>query len=96
MKQYGEKLVKFKGGQHGIASMRFQVSDVTKPLASVARIVEQCNIVQIRPRNEDCFIMSTSTGRRIPIERRGGTYVMNAEYVIENGEAQGFARPGSA
>lgn len=49
MKHYGEKLVKFRGGQNGIASMRFQVSDVTKPLASVARIMEQGNIVQIGP-----------------------------------------------
>lgn len=41
--------------------MRFQVSDVTKPLASVARIVEQGNIVHIGPRNEDCFIMAQNS-----------------------------------
>ena len=97
MKHYGEKLVKFRGGRGGIASMKFQVSDVTKPLASVARIVEQGNIVQIGPREEDCFILSVSTGRKIPIERKGGTYVMDAEYVVEDvGVGQGFPRPGSA
>ena len=96
MKHYGEKVVKFRGERGGIASMKFQVSDVTKPLASVARIVEQGNIVQMA-KDEDCFILSVSTGRKIPIERRGGTYVMDAEYVIEDDiEHQDFTRPGFA
>ena len=70
---------------------------MTKPLASVARIVEQGNIVQIGPKDEDCFILSVSTGRKIPMERSGGTYVMDAEYVIEDGiEHQDFTRPGFA
>jgi hypothetical protein len=91
MNHYGEKVVKFKGGNGGVASMKFQVSDVTKPLASVARITEQGNIVQMGPRPADNFIMNVESRRKIPLEKRGGCYVMPAEWLTDEMDVP-FAR----
>ena len=48
IKHYGEKKIKFRGARAegpAVPSILFQVSDVTKPLSSVARIVEKGNVV---------------------------------------------------
>jgi hypothetical protein len=84
LKHYGEKVVNFKpDGQLGMASMKFQVSDVTKPLASVARIVEKGNVVQFGAGQNDSFILNVSTGRKIPLHREKGSFVLNVEYLVE-------------
>jgi hypothetical protein len=84
LKHYGEKVVNFKpDGQLGMASMRFQVSDVTKPLASVARIVEKGNVVQFGAGQADSFIKNVATGRKIPLHRENGSFVLNVEYLVE-------------
>ena len=85
LKHYGEKVVNFKpDGQLGMASMKFQVSDVTKPLASVARIVEKGNVVQFGAGKNDSFILNVSTGRKIPLHREHGSFVLNVEYLVED------------
>jgi hypothetical protein len=95
MLHHGEKVVKFKQGDKGeMASMTFQVSDVTKPLASVARIVERGNIVQFGTDKEECFIKNKKTGRKIPIDRERGSFVLNVEYLLKNEEDQLFVRQG--
>ena len=76
--------------------MKFQVTDVTKPLASVARITEKCNIVQFGPTADDNFIVSFVTKRKIAIERCGGTCVMNVEYMTDEAAASGFPRQETA
>ena len=84
LKHYGEKVVKFKTqGQEGMGSMVFQVSDVTKPLASVARIVEKGNVVQFGAGEDDSFIMNISTGKKIPMKKEKGSFVLNVEYLVE-------------
>ena len=64
---YGEKKVKFqmKGEDEGqIAAMGFQVCDVTKPLVSVAKLIEKGNIIQFGPDDDDNFILHKRQGRR--------------------------------
>ena len=93
MNHYGEKDVKFRGiqGNHHLSQMKFQISDVTKPLAAVTRIVEKGNIVQFGPEKEQCFIQNINTGRKIPIEKEANAYVMNVEFLAEVCE-EGFHR----
>ena len=85
MNHYGEKGVKFRGtqGNHHLSQMKFQISDVTKPLAAVTRIVEKGNIVQFGPEKEQCFIQNINTGRKILIEKEANAYVMNVEFLAE-------------
>jgi hypothetical protein len=45
LKHYGEKVVPFQTNDSAIASVKFQVTDVIKPLVSVKRIIERGNSV---------------------------------------------------
>ena len=78
MKHYGEKDVKFRAteGCSALSAMKFQVSDVTKPLAAVVKIAEKGNVVQFGPRPGDSFIQSVSTGNKLLLERRGNSWVI--------------------
>ena len=90
MNHYGAKEAKFKteeGGQ--VMSLGFQVSDVQKPLAAVWRIAAKENLIQFGPRVEDNYIQNVMTQKKIPMVRRGGSYVVEAEFVAEE---SGFAR----
>ncbi len=66
--------------------MTFQVTDVTKPRASVARITEKGNIVQFRRIKKT---ISLKTKRQIPFERSGDTYMMEVEYFVNSCSASG-------
>ena len=61
--------------------MTFQASDVQKPLAAVWRIAEKGNIVRFGPREEDNFIENVATGRKIQMIKKGGSYVIKADFV---------------
>jgi hypothetical protein len=91
MGHYGERTANFRvvGRNTGIMSLNFQVSDVQKPLVAVRRIAEKGNLVQFGPRDEDNYIMNKATGNKIIMVRKGGSYVIPAEMMIE---VEGFQR----
>ena len=64
-------------------SLGFQVSDVQKPLAAVWRIADKGNLVHFGPKAEDNYIQNVVTQRKIPMVRRGGSYVVEADFVAE-------------
>ena len=91
MNHYGEKTATFRTGTEGnIMSLGFQVSDVKKPLAAVWRTAEKGNKVQFGPAEEDNFIVNVATGNKVMMKRRGGSYVIPADFVVEE---PGFHRP---
>ena len=71
-------------------AMKFQASDVQKPLAAVWRIAEKGNRIHFGPNEGDNFIENIHTGKRIDMVRKGGSYVVEAGFVVE-----GFGRPAS-
>ena len=84
MMHYGSRNVTFRaedGDEERVMGLEFQVSDVKKPLAAVWRIAEKGNLVQFGPRDEDCFIQNNNTGEKVGLRRKGGSYVMNVEYL---------------
>ena len=90
MNHYGEKEAKFTtGGRGPVMSLGFQVSDVQKPLAAVWRIADKGNLVQFGPNPEDNFIQNVTTKRKIPMIKKGGSYVIEADFVAEE---PGFVR----
>ena len=93
MGHYGERTARFKvkGQDTGIMSLNFQMSDVQKPLVAVRRITERGNTVQFGPRDEDNFIKNGTTGSKIMMTRKGGSYVIPAEMMVEDMD---FARRG--
>ena len=46
-------------------------------------------MIQFGPKEEDNFIQSTTTKKKIPMARKGGSYVVKAEFVTEE---PGFPR----
>ena len=91
MQNYGGTQVKFeKDGK--VKAMNFEVTDCKKPLASVARIVDQGNKVVFD--EGESYILNKKTGEKIMLERERGTFVMTVEFEVneERDEASCFRR----
>ena len=81
MNHYGERRTTFKAVT--VMGMTFQASDVQKPLAAVWRIAEKGNVIRFGPKAEDNFIENVATGKKIQMIRRGGSYVIQADFVTD-------------
>ena len=100
MANHGEKTVRFRSpstsGSGTIASIKFQVTDVNKPLASVSRILDQGNTVVFSRTSGGSYIMNDASGARIPVEEERGVFVMPVEFLEPvAGGAAPFVRRGS-
>ena len=79
----GEKNVKFSVGGR-VASMNFQaIDELTKPLASVAKIAAKDNTVVMRGPDKSSYIENDVTGMRIPLTIENGVYVMAIDVLLE-------------
>ena len=86
---------KFDAGGR-IASMNFQaIDELTKPLASVARITSMNNTVVMRGPDKASYIENEKTGVRIPLAIENGVYVMAVDVLLERASepASPFGRP---
>ena len=73
MNHYGERRTTFKaGGGDSVMGMKFQVSDVQKPLAAVWRIAERGNRVCFGPDPRYNYIENIASGKKINMIRKGG------------------------
>ena len=92
MDNLGEKRVRFRrNGSSAVNSITFQVTGVSKPLASVSRILDKGNTVVFSRAGEGSFIRNESTGEKIPIVEEKGTFVVDVEFMEP---ASDFTRPG--
>ena len=86
MPNYGEKKVEFQmvgdGQPKGIHSITFQVTDATKPLAAVSKMVKKGNRVVFDPQRS--YIENIQTGKQINLIEVGGTYQMEVEYMYSD------------
>ena len=84
MQHYGEKevLFKYEGGEkRDPIGIRFQVTDVRKPLLAVRRLVEKGNMVVLAGEGEESYIMNRETKVKIPVKKKGGSFVIEAHFV---------------
>ena len=73
MENIGEKKVKFKrAGSNAVNSITFQVTDVSKPLASVSRILDKGNAVIFS--RSGSYILNEVSGEKIPIVEEKSTF----------------------
>jgi hypothetical protein len=92
MQHYGQKEVVFKhGGGSGPIGLTFQVTDVKKPLLAVRRLVEKGNTVVLADGDGESFIQHTASQTRIPVKKKGGSFVIEAHFVAQAGSL-GFTR----
>ena len=80
MGHYGQKKVKFGDETGNMKTMSFEVTDVTKPLVAVRRIVEKGNEVHF---GKECYIRNVLTGEGILMRRKGGSYVTDIEVNVD-------------
>ena len=66
--------------------LKFQVTDVKKPLLVVRRLVEKGNVVVLSNVEGESYIFNKDAKVKIPIVKKGGSFVIEADLV------QGFAR----
>ena len=66
--------------------MTFQVAAVKKALASVWRICKAGNVVQFGEEPGECFIKHKGTGKKIGLEKKGGSYILAVEFVRRSGK----------
>jgi len=89
----GEKKITFQAGEV-LGSMNFQAIDnLQKPLASAVRITEKGNQIVFNDSEGKSYIQNHSTGKRVPLHKDNGVYVMNVEFLSEMGNNQPFQRP---
>ena len=94
MIHYGEKEItfKYKGGENKEAvGIKFQVTDVKKPLLAVRRLVEKGCTVTMANGEGESFIMNKETRVKIPVVKKGGIVVIEARFV-KKAMAEGSAR----
>jgi hypothetical protein len=73
MGHYGTKEITFRSGEEEeVIGLRFQVTDVRKPLLAVRRLVERGNVVSFGPGPNDNYIKNVETGKKIPMRDRAG------------------------
>ena len=78
----GEALLEFNlGGRK--CGMKFLDADVKKPLVAVSAMQDEGNTV-VFSKKWGSYVENDFTGERIPLERRGGTYVMILEGAAKN------------
>ena len=85
MQHYGEKEVMFKyegGEDKDPVGLKFQVTDVRKPLLAVRRLVEKGNKVVLAGGEGESYIRNEATGVKIPIKKKGGSFVIEAHFVM--------------
>ena len=95
MTHYGEKevLFKYKGGENKEAvGIKFQVTDVKKPLLAVRRLVENWCVVTMANGEGESFIMNKESKVKIPIVKEGGSFVIEARFVKKAVEGFQFVR----
>ena len=89
MTHHGKKEVKFKRrDKDGVMALNFEVTDVTKPLVAVRRIVEKGNEVVFGQNGG--LIKNVTTGQEIPLVKKGGCYVMSVDLMAKG---EGFRWP---
>ena len=82
MTHYGQKDIIFKHeGGNDVMGLTCQVTDVKKPLLAVRRLVEKGNRVMLSSGEGESCIMNIESQVRVPIKKKGGSFVIEAHFV---------------
>ena len=84
-----------RDGAEGVCGIKFQVTDVGKPLASVSRILDKGNSVIFTRNSGGSYIVNEKTREKIPIREEKGTFVIDVEFLEPEQGVQGFPGRGN-
>ena len=63
-----------------LGGMRFNVANVKKPLAAVAKVVEAGNRVVLDPDPEKSYIENLETKEKMKLKKEKGVYILEVKY----------------
>ena len=67
-----------------IGSLNFQaIAEVSKPLASAAKIANRGNIIVMDGVDGKSFIYNKASKTKVPLRQENNVYVMDVEYMAE-------------
>ena len=66
------------------------MTDVHKPLLAVRRLVERRNEAKFAA--DDSFVKNTSSGEKFPLTKKGGSWVIRAEFIKDVAVEADFSR----
>ncbi len=94
MKDQGAKRVSYVGPDGKARAMTFRIADVTKPLASVARMCDRGNRVVFD--SDGSYVEHKKTGARTHLSRHNGVFVLEVPLGRrgEGDDSSGFTRRG--
>ena len=67
-------------GEGAEMGLRFQATDVRKPLLAVKRITEKGNVVQFGPAENDNYIKNKLSGNKVLLRKKGGSCIMDVSF----------------
>ena len=97
IKNEGEKIVSMVTKQGQWKNMKFQVCDVTRPLASVSKIVEAGHSVVLNPIQDPrgSYIQNWTTGEKTWLTARDGVFLLETKVAPSKYQTSpSFARQG--
>ena len=78
-------------GNGSPSAMRFQITNVKKPLATVSRIIQAGHKAVFDA--DGSYLQNKSTGEIIPLREKNGLFVLDAK-IFKPGVESGFQGPG--
>ena len=63
-----------------LSSIRFNVANVSKPLAAAVKVAEAGNLILMHPDESKCFIQNLESGERMQMRKERGTFVFDVVY----------------
>ena len=88
----GQMVAHFEDGNGRACGIPFQVAEVTRPLLSVARMAAAGYRVVFQEDSGE--ILHVASGRRLPLVRRDGVYILELRVSGRKPAASGFPRQG--
>ena len=81
MTNKGEKRITFRSNEV-LGTMHFQaIDELSKPLASAARITEKGNKIVFNDEKGDSYIVNHKSGKKVPLLKENGVFVMSVEFL---------------
>ena len=99
IRNYGQTTGKFLSREGHACEMVFQIADVERVLVGVTPLAQMGNEVTLRA--NDGEIRHIASGRTISLTRKGGVYIMNMYFLVDDTDQNhnppegGFPRPGA-
>ena len=91
IKNLGEMVVLFSTEGGHKCKMPMQIAEVERPLIAASQLGAAGNKVELE--EHDGSITHKQSGRKIPLQRKGGVYIMRMYIRIPEAGASGFPRP---